>query len=107
MDEIVKSNGKPQFFLFSGHDTNVANLWSYLRPVNLMQRNELNKMEQWYSVPFSSYVQIELHRNKANGDYLVRFSSNGIVLHLDGLPQVDGFSDYQQAKQFMVNLSFD
>jgi len=42
MDEIVKSKGKPQFFLFSGHDTNVANLWSYLKPVNLMQKNELN-----------------------------------------------------------------
>lgn len=41
IDDIVnnRSSGNEKFFLFSGHDTNVANIWRYFRPVNFMQND--------------------------------------------------------------------
>lgn len=38
MNDIVnnKDVGGEKFFLFSGHDTNVANIWRYFRPVNFI-----------------------------------------------------------------------
>ena len=34
MDNIVNKDETNMFYLFSGHDTNVANVWKHLNPKN-------------------------------------------------------------------------
>lgn len=68
-------------------------------------------------MPFSSYIQIELHKNNScvaeHGDkkekcYLMRFMSNGIALQLKGLKadEKTGFSKFDTAKKFLTELSY-
>lgn len=49
MNDIVRGKrdkNDEKFFLFSGHDTNVGNIWRYLRPVNFMQ-NDLSGKKKY------------------------------------------------------------
>ena len=113
MNDIVNKGSNEfgeKFFLFSGHDTNVANIWRYFRPVNFVQDDLSGKGRhaQWFSVPFSSYIQIELHRNKTCVEeqghheecFLMRFMANGQALQLQGLKADErtGFSNFAVAK---------
>lgn len=72
IDQIVKSKTKPEskkaktgmprlrnqpkYMLFSGHDTNVGNLWAYLQPINFKQDNLLGQFVEWYQIPYASSI---------------------------------------------------
>ena len=51
----------PRYMMFSGHDTNIGNLWTYLEPIEFKQDNFYGKYVDWFQIPYASSIQIELH----------------------------------------------
>ena len=74
--------------MLSGHDTNIANIWHYFDPDQFMQTDLKGEQKPWYTVPYSSAIQVELHKNKgckSNDCYMVRFIFNGQPIRLKGM----------------------
>lgn len=46
----------PKYMLYSGHDTNIGNLWAYLQPIDFKQDNLAGKFVDWYTIPFASSI---------------------------------------------------
>ena len=49
-------NTPPKYMMFSGHDTNVANIWSYLQPIEFKQDNLIGQFVDWYQVPYATSI---------------------------------------------------
>lgn len=87
----------PKYFLYSGHDTNIGNLWQYLNPVGFKQDNLQGQFVDWYQIPYASSIQMELHKKKnctlAKGEdesscFYVQFTSNGQPLKFKNLDSI-------------------
>lgn len=85
----------PKYMLFSGHDTNIGNIWAYLQPIDFKQDNLKGQFVDWYHIPFSSSIQIELHKkvdcSSEKGStkcFYIQFTSNGQPLVFRDLPSI-------------------
>ena len=88
----------PKFVMLSAHDNQITNLWQTLDPIHFQQDNFDDKYEDWYSVPYASFIQIELHKlndceddnNRPTGKcWRVMFTSNGQPLKFKNLWKKD------------------
>ena len=96
--------------MFSGHDTNVANIWSYLQPIEFKQDNLIGQYVDWYQVPYATSIQIELHKMKgckprhkgASNCFYMQFLSNGQPLVFRDLKSIhnERGMTYTQTRDF-------
>ena len=78
--------------MLSAHDTQIAALWQLFDPIDFRQDDLNGTYRDWYGVPYSSFIQIELHQVKDCEDHRmtgecwqVLAMSNGNPLKLKGL----------------------
>ena len=46
----------PKFMMLSAHDTQIGNIWQFLKPEEFRQDDLQGTYADWYFIPFSSYI---------------------------------------------------